>query len=292
MMARWIPLASSLTFSVSGKDSRRYLHNRLSQDIKSLTVGAAVQAAALSAQGRVEGFFSVCCLAEDRFLLISDGGDAAALKAIIAKYIVADRVKVEELSPAPRLIHVAADATTVAALHISEPSIICSISRRRAAASGVDLVVRHEAIEEVFSACQKLLGDPLSELEYYRQRWEQGVAVFPDELNDQVILTECGMKEAVSFSKGCYVGQEVIERSDAIGKLPRALERIRFNGHGVFPHGSPVLNGEGASIGKISSSMISGDTGEVYAFALLRTGTYSAGVGVTCMGVVGEVLSD
>jgi folate-binding Fe-S cluster repair protein YgfZ len=98
------------------------------------------------------------------------------------------------------------------------------------------------------------------------------------------------MREAVSFSKGCYVGQEVLERSDAIGKLPRALERVVFQGTDPLEQGSAVSDAQGASIGKIVSSMKSPSSGQIYAFALLRSGTYSAGDRVTCADAVGEVI--
>lgn len=275
---------------MSGKDARRYLHNRLSNDIRNLSVGVSTQAGALSAQGRVEGLFSVYCLSEDCFVVLADGGDASQLRATIAKYLVADRVIVEELLPAPWVVHIAVEAEPSGGLQIPEADLICTIPRRRVARSGSDLVIRGEAGPRISALCQQRLGSALTDAEYYRLRWKQGVPVFPDEVNDQVILTECGMREAVSFSKGCYVGQEVLERSDAIGKLPRALERVVFQGSDPIEQGSVVSNAQGASIGKVVSSVKSAVSEQIYAFALLRSGTYSAGDSVTCAGNAGEVI--
>jgi folate-binding protein YgfZ len=222
--------------------------------------------------------------------MLADGGDAAQLRATIAKFIVADRVVVEELVPAACVIHISADSIKVGGIPVPESDIICEIPRRRVAQSGVDIVIPDAARLRVSTLCQEHFGAPLSDAEYYHLRWEQCVPVFPDELNDQVILTECGMREAVSFSKGCYVGQEVLERSDAIGKLPRALERVVFQGTDPLEQGSAVSDAQGASIGKIVSSMKSPSSGQIYAFALLRSGTYSAGDRVTCADAVGEVI--
>jgi folate-binding protein YgfZ len=291
MSVQWIPLLTARSFAVSGKDARRYLHNRLSQDIKNLPVGSVVQAAALSAQGRVEGFFSVQCTAEDRFILIADGGDKDALRAILTKYIVADRVTVEELVPPCLLLHIGLEPAKVSQLQLEQQAVVCAFSRCRVESFGTDLLINTAQADEFIRGCRELLGDPLSDVDYYRLRWKMGVPVFPDELNEQVILTECGMKEAVSFTKGCYVGQEVIERSDAIGKLPRALERIVFQGHTILGVGSAVV-GQGAEVlGKIVSSVVDSAEGRVYAFAMLRTGKYSAGEAVTCADIAGEVVA-
>jgi folate-binding protein YgfZ len=291
MSIRWIPLPAARAFSVSGKDARRYLHNRLSQDIKNLSISAVTQAAALSAQGRVEGFFSVQCVADDRFVLIADGGESETLRRIIAQYIVADRVTVEELVPAPKLLHITCEPREIAQLAIEPQVFVCTVPRQRIAAVGTDLLISSTSADAVIARCRELFGEPISEIEYYCLRWERGLPVFPDELNEQVILTECGMRDAVSFSKGCYVGQEVIERSDAIGKLPRTLERICLQGQTTVEVGTPVLSQGAESIGKIVSSACNSGSSQVFAFAMLRTGKYSAGEAVTCAGVAGQVVS-
>ena len=103
----------------------------------------------------------------------------------------------------------------------------------RVSTVGSDVILVTEVPIDGLRRLKELFGPALSEESYNLLRIKQGVPVYPDEINEDVILSECGVLDAVSFSKGCYVGQEVIERSDAIGRLPRALERIRLVGNAL-----------------------------------------------------------
>lgn len=293
MNVPWIQLESAVCFTVSGRDARRYLHNRLSNDIRGLPPGGALQAAALSAQGRVEGLFSVQCLTNERFVLVADGGDAQLLHAAVSKFIVADRVVVENITSSVRILHVGLDASEIA------PHAICSqdeclgiLPARRIAQTGSHLVVRGDAYAAIAARCRLIFGDPITPLEYHRLRWRMGVPVYPTEVNDEVILTECGMRDVVSFTKGCYVGQEVLERSDAIGRLPRTLERIVVEGAGDVPNGAGVTLGGGEQLGKVVSSVSNTECSESFLFALLKTGKYSRGDTVRCMERVGVIVEE
>jgi len=283
MSTPWTLLESAVCFVVSGKDAKRYLHNRLSNDIRGLAVGASLEAAALSAQGRVEGFFSVQCLADDRFVLVADGGESEALRATLGKFIVADRVTLENVTSSVAVLHIAQEQAELGARNVYSPDqCVGVISCRRVADIGAHLVLKREALDEVTKRCRALFGAPVAPREYETLRWKAGVPVYPTELNDDVILTECGMREAVSFTKGCYVGQEVLERSDAIGKLPRTLERLVLTGDGVVASGASLVSNDGAPVGKVVSSVANNERAETLVFALLRTGKYSRGDVVRC----------
>jgi folate-binding Fe-S cluster repair protein YgfZ len=87
------------------------------------------------------------------------------------------------------------------------------------------------------------------------------------------------------------VGQEVIERSDALGKLPRHLERIVFEGHDPLPDQASVVGKESKPIGKIVSTIADSANNKLCAFALLKNGAYAAHEQVQCEGRVGTILS-
>jgi folate-binding protein YgfZ len=135
------------------------------------------------------------------------------------------------------------------------------------------------------------LGSPISKDDYDLKRFAAGFPEYPTEINDSLILTEGGLREAVSFQKGCYVGQEVIERSDALGKLPRHLERVVFEGHEALPAQASVLGKESKPIGKIVSTIVDTVNNKLCAFVLLKNGAYAAHEQVQCEGRVGTILS-
>jgi folate-binding protein YgfZ len=288
----WKLFADSVAFKVSGKDTRRYLNSRLSNDIRSVTPGHSIVAAALTAQGRVEGFFTVFCLADDCFLLVADGGNRQALFASVGRFIVADRVSVQDVSSSTVLLHVAALEAIVQ--QVTEALGLTSIVQTpssRIAAEGTDLVVRDADSAAVLNKLVALWGPPLTEEEYDLLRVKHGYAAYPTEISDDIILTESKRAEAVSFSKGCYVGQEVIERSDAIGKVPRQLERAVLNGQGSVSSGDAIVNGEGVAIGKVVSAYPEPANNRIFMFALLRSGKYAAGDIVCCAGLQGSLIS-
>jgi folate-binding protein YgfZ len=292
MRSEWYQLADACCFSVTGKDARRYLHNRLSQDIRALSINGQAQAAALSAQGRVEGYFSVYCKADDEFIVVADGGDRDLLKSVLTRFIVADRVNVSELPDPLQLIHFSARYEDVREALEAEGIVPeCCYSRRRIASVGTDVLVLGDNVQRLVRYCHNSLGSSLSQEQYGLRRWKCGIPSYPEELSDQIILTEAGMLEAVCFSKGCYVGQEVIERSDAIGKLPRTLERCVCDGPASIELGAAVLNQQGESIGKAISVYSDSAAARECLYVLLKTGKYTPGERVSCGGASGTLVA-
>ncbi len=304
----WIVLSNAICFRVSGRDARRYLHNRLSQDIRALKSGQSARAAALSAQGRVEGLFSVWCEGDDSFLLVCDGGDPRMVEAALKRFIVADRVVCDDVSDQACLVHFAAEeCLAVECLKLATLPKLCSFSLARIAGYGVDLLVASGDREYVSSKLVSRLGAGLSRERYDYMRWAAGYPVFPEEINEQGMVLEFGLRDAVSFTKGCYVGQEVVERSDAIGRVPRSLARIALEGNGTLDSGEPVNTPAGVALGKVAGTInSSGSYSEIatvsllghfagkyttYLFALLGAGKYKEGDRVECAGRAGVIVA-
>ena len=84
-----------IILELSGKDSLRYLNARLSNDLKNIVPGRALRAAALTPHGKTEGLYLVLQLAEQRYLLICDGGSKEEVIAALKRYMVADRIEVD-----------------------------------------------------------------------------------------------------------------------------------------------------------------------------------------------------
>lgn len=291
MSALWYHLTNAVCLQVSGKDARRYLQNRLSNDLRALEPGASTLAAALNPQGRVEGLFAVFLDAEERFFLLCDGGARQAIFSAVGRYIVADRVSIEDSSSRVVWLHIVRpiDEAREVCEGLSGVRIFAR-EHQRLGAAGCDVLAVGENAASVVAGVATRFGSQLSEREYELRRCMWGEPAFPSEVNDQAIITECGLREAVSFTKGCYVGQEVIERSDAIGKLPRTLARVVVSGgEGVSP-GSAIESGSGEVIGRVVSAVPDPESGTTYAFALLRSGKYSAGEEVRCSGSIGTVV--
>jgi folate-binding protein YgfZ len=283
----WYLQPSPVVFKVTGKDARRYLNNRLSQDLRTISAGGSLVAGALSPQGRVEGLYTVYAQSDDTFYLASDGGERQPLFAALGRFIVADRVSIVDCSSEALVGHVDGYSCP----ELGGDDLCLAHPRRRIGEDGEDFLIISNKTTDVRSSLIERLGQPLSTKEYDLKRFADGFAQYPTEINDSMILTEGGFREAVSFQKGCYVGQEVIERSDALGKLPRHLERVVFDGAEALPLQGSVLGKESKPIGKLLSTFADPANNKLCAFALLKNGAYAAHDQVQCEGRVGTILS-
>lgn len=289
MSPNWYIHPAPIVFKVSGRDSRRYLNNRLSNDLRSVGPGSALVAGALTPQGKVEGLFVVYVITDELFYLVCDGGARQPLFASVGRYIVADRVSIVDVSSESVAGHLSVEG--VPGIDVPEGAVFRSMPRRRIATTGSDFLITGTDPAAVIGLLRAKLGEPLSKDFYDTARFLTGFVQYPEEVNDTVILTEAGLRDAVSFTKGCYVGQEVIERSDAIGKVPRTMERVVFGVGEEIAREARVVSVAGQQLGKVVSVFSGLPDGKQPAYCLLKTGSYALGDQVQCNGVNGEILT-
>lgn len=281
-----------MVFELHGRDAQRYLHNRLTNNVKALNVGQSILAAALTPQGKTQGLFMLRLDAPERYTVTCDGGDRSAVIAGLMRFKVADRVDLVDRSDNFAVLHIV--GSEIAQLPHAGVSLV---PRQRTETKGVDLLVERQHQELV----QNWL-DQNSSLELPRQTrdWLRilgGQPEFPTELNEQTLFAESGMREAVSFTKGCYVGQEVIERIDSFGSVPRVLCRVVFESDVALVTGEEirVASGDGAS-GKVVSAASNADAGKTACFASLKVrdepicnlAVHAKGVAGIVLGLAGE----
>lgn len=253
---------SPIILRVTGKDSQRYLHARLTNDIKGLRHNQSCQAAALSPQGRTLALFTVHKLADDNYILSCDGGDRQKVIQALKQFIVADRVAVEELSHGQ--LHVFGKIA-------ADPSEeFLAIQKARGQLAGTDVLYPFDKFQNVLNLIET--PQEIFSAEFHFRRILAGKPSFPEELNEDILFPESNLLEAVSFSKGCYAGQEVVEMVAARGKPPRILIRLLLKGK-LPPNASIVRDpSSGKDIGDIlsSSHSISRDETAVYARVINR----------------------
>lgn len=245
---------SPVILEVSGLHAERYLHNRLSNNIKALSIGAGCLAGALSPQGRTEALFFVLREASDVFLVLADGGDPAEVIAALKRFLVAERVTVihrEDLS----LFHGVFDSQ----VQIPEKSI----SRNRTGTPGFDIIASQKPdlrVEEIDTNAYTLL------------RIKAGLVAFPEDVNSESLLSETGPREAIGFGKGCYPGQEVVEKIDAYGKAPRKIVRVKMEEkQEALKSTMPVRDPEtGREIGELLSFAYDSVENQTLGFLLVR----------------------
>lgn len=277
--------SNPIIMSVSGLDSPRYLNARLSNDITLLAHEQSIQSAILTPQGKTEGFFTVI-KSDESFYLYCTGGNLESVVAAFKRFIVADRVSVEVLSDF-ELLHIdcpTAEDCAAAGLPLPVAFLNCIqnksmniVRTNRIGATGVDVLYPRSIQTTVESILEHAQSTPLSVESYELLRMTHGSLSFPQELNDGYLFAESELVHAVSFSKGCYVGQEALEMLAARGKLPARIVQFSVNNIAALTPGSPVFEDPACSkrIGQILSVQLDPGTDRFFGFARVKTAAAS-----------------
>jgi tRNA-modifying protein YgfZ len=201
---------------VWGPDATSYLQGQCSQDVAALGVGSTADALLLSPQGKVEVFMRVTRLGDDEFILDTDGGFGAVLTARLLRFRLRVKVEIEDL-PWTCLALRGPDAAD----GLADPRPLV-LPVEWPGFTGFDLLGPGQSDENAWvDAGVVRCGDEAWEA----ARIESGVPVNGRELVEGTIAAEAGLVDrTVSFSKGCFTGQELVARLDARGsKVARRL---------------------------------------------------------------------
>jgi folate-binding protein YgfZ len=296
---------------VSGADRASYLQGLLTNDISSLKAGQGCYAAYLTAQGRMIADLHVYELG-DVILLMMNGDVKDAILEKLDQFIFAEDVQLGDATAAFAQIGVIgpeAAVTLAAVLPAISAETLRSLgdhgNAHVAAAVGPVILTRTTDAGEpgydvylepahavalrwaLVSAGAVELDAATSEV----IRIEAGVPAFHRDMDEETIPLEAGIEtRAISFTKGCYVGQEVIIRvlHRGHGRVARRLVGLRMDGHGVPAPGTMVRSGD-REIGQITSAAFSPALNSPIALAYLHRDFVAPGTPVSVDGAQGLV---
>ncbi len=257
-----IRLAQRDIYRLSGADRVRFLNGQVTNDILHLPEAQGVHACALSAKGKLSGDLFVTAWAEEIFLdwesVLSE-----TLVPRLERYIIADDVALEAQDCS--LFHFLGPLDNVL---LPDGVRVASSSRFRQI--GVDLFVPNSSQLDLPQALNRpILND--AELEEFRI--ERGIPKWGAELNANVIPVEAGLdQDAISYTKGCYLGQEVISRIRSVGHVNRHLRGVRLTKGETLQIGAALLGAAQKNVGYITSAVLSQKRGERIGLAFVRRG--------------------
>jgi folate-binding protein YgfZ len=240
---------------VRGADRIDYLHRMLTQDVASITPGEATYACLLTIQGRVLGDLLIWDLGEHA-LLEMDRAAVAAVRPVLEKYVIADDVAFEEIEGERRRVTLAGPE---AAGHLERAGFHLPPHGRHV----VDHDVRVLRFDRRGLPCFEIdategaLPDLPDVVPCSAEAWaaacvHAAIPRFGSELGEDVLLNEAGLEEAVSWSKGCYPGQEPVMMAKHRGHPPRLLVKLDIEGDPPL-HGAAV-RADGTAVGQVTAS--------------------------------------
>jgi glycine cleavage system T protein len=274
-------------FSVTGADRVRFLQGMVSNDVKELAPGSGVDATMLNAQGQILADLRIYC-DEDRFLIDTDADLREKAMQTLRRYMIADKVVFEPLATyalafqGPR-----ARPLLEKTLHIDLPELAEHAHFRtnfagfplrivRASSTGEDgyeVWMAHKAMMGVWGAAcgqaptYEMLPCGTEALEALRI--EAGIPRYGAELGEDTLLLEAGLTNAVSFTKGCYIGQEIVERSRSRGHVNWKLVGL-ITSAPEPPSPESKLISEGKEVGEVTSACASPTLQKTIALAYVR----------------------
>ena len=247
---------------LTGSEAKEFLHGQVTNDIEGLTEGHGCYAAFLTHKGKMLGDMRVLDLGEDGLWLDCERVALQELFNMIRRFKLGREVELHKQTLEKGLISVVgARDGELAAEHDHRAG---ELGRIVATDLGYDVICDAADVERVKAE----LGLPeAGEADYEVLRVEHGRPRYGLDLDDSTIPQEAGLNDrAVSFTKGCYVGQETVARLYYKGKPNRHLRGLRLSGPAET--GAPLVLGE-KEVGRVGSSVLSPRLGPI-ALAIVR----------------------
>lgn len=265
---------------VTGRDRQRFLNAYITCDVKTIAPGQGAYGFFTNPQGRILSDLVLAAL-EDRFWLLVGPGQEEALASHLQKYILADRVEIHPLAGIVPLALIGPRAGE--ALGIAEPP--APWSHVGAAVQGSEVTVQGSErfgrpawilwtpVAEAGALLERLAGNgvrPVGFEALETLRVEAGIARFGRDFGPDNFPQETGAEEAaVSYTKGCYLGQEVVARIHYRGGVQKGLRGVVFDTEAAVAPGTELFH-EGRPAGTVTTVVHSAALGRPAGLAILH----------------------
>ncbi|MFM2295262.1 MAG: hypothetical protein RLZZ350_1675 [Verrucomicrobiota bacterium] len=286
-----------------GADRARFLHGQVTNDVKKLLPGQGCYAALTTAKGKLQSDLNLFCLA-DELLLDFELGLTALVTARLENYIVSDDVQLVDAAPHYGLLSVqgprAAEVVCAlglftklsdapfASVKFSDATLgeIYLAHHARLGTSGFDLFVPTNSLgavaDKLIAAAKQLGGKAAGWDALEIARIEAGVPRFGMDMDETNLPQECGLARALNFNKGCYIGQEVLNRVNSFGHVTRELRGLRLaNDLKTLPARGAKLFAAGKEVGCLTSTIFSPTFQANLALAIVRREANAPGSALT-----------
>ena len=257
----------SALLRVSDEDAAEFLQSQFTNDLRPFQPGTCRYGLFLDVKGKILADAFILCRGPEDFLVVSPTSEAAVIEASLERHIIADDVEVESWSAsATALIGVGADAAfdrlgipVPEHGRFSQKDGLLGFRGRRARTPSFECL----ALDATASASLKHATDEAESAAGWwiqAQRLEAGYPLIPVEAGPGDLPGECGLEaDTVSFTKGCFLGQEVVARMHNVGRAQRGLFFVQGpESPPDFP--KDLFNDAGKKVGQLRSAYM-GATG-------------------------------
>ena len=297
--AAWLDISSRGRIRATGEDRVRLIHAMCSNDIESRRPGEGSYSFFLNAQGQIQTDSRIYVF-EDHILLDCEPERGQGLLRHLEKFIIMDDVTLEDLAPrstmialeGPRAESIAREVVTEtlpepAAHSHSSCGNVRLLRSSITGQPGLWILVEPAQKAELITSLQAAEAWAATEKDYRVVRVENQVPRCGSDF-DNHLPHQTQQLHALSFTKGCYLGQEIVERVRSRGQVNRLLVGLELEGDAVPLEGSPIIV-EDKEVGWLTSPAFSLRLNRVIGFGVVRREAASAGTQVQVDGLQGHV---
>jgi folate-binding protein YgfZ len=240
-----LDLSARAKWRLSGSDRVRYLNGQVTQDVRQANASSALHACVTNVKGKIEADIFIHVMG-DSLILDAPESLRESLSRRLERYIIADDAELEDITEEWKIWHCFGNMAQESA-NVDTKAGHRILSSRRLGLSGNDVW---------FPISENTPKLPISlmkaeDAECFRIL--QKIPIYPNELNSETFPQEAGLeKETMSYTKGCYIGQEILSRIKTTGKMPREMIVWQSNGSELIRNGAS-LSLAGKIIGTITS---------------------------------------
>lgn len=274
---------------LSGKDHLKFLQGMLTNDVMKLGEGEGMYAAILTVKGRMLSDMRVY-RGKESVLLDLEPGLNLKVGEILKRYRLSYKANIDDITESmgllsvhgPRARMLLNEATGVESLPVGELGHVSAViggrdvtvvKVGRTGGEGYDIYAPADSLSDIWSFLTdrgKAYGIlPVGRAVLDALRIEAGIPVYGIDMDEETIPIEAGIWSALSFEKGCYVGQEVVARIKWRGHVNRHLSGLVLQGGREPRSGSEIFSGE-KKIGHVTSAVLSPAVGKPIALGYVR----------------------
>jgi aminomethyltransferase len=261
--AAWLDLSARGRMTARGRDRVRLLHNITSNEIKKMTPGAGCYAFLLNPQGRIQADLNLLCFA-DHFLIDTEPDLREKVQQLIRRYIIADQVELEDVTTQTAAIGV--EGPMAESLQLPDGCTKAPFSLT--GQPGIRIYCAAGEMARIVGQLEAAGARPATSDDARLVRIENGKPRYGEDIGETSLPQETQQMHAVSFTKGCYLGQEIVERIRTQGHVNKKLVRLEIDGSEPVEPGARLM--VGGQEAEITSSIYSPHFAKVIALGYVR----------------------
>ncbi|HEX9545320.1 MAG TPA: aminomethyltransferase family protein [Pyrinomonadaceae bacterium] len=301
-----IDLSPRSRFLVSGSEAVQFLNGLITNDMKMLEIGQWMPAAFPNVQGRLVASVRVIRLKDEltdkdacpTFLTDTEAATHERVLKTIERFTLAGDFRVTDIASQTVMMSVqgkkassvvgsvlgeaAAVSASNAARQITWPQAgttaeVTVVHASHTGEDGFDLIVDNDHANSLWNALKQAGAQPVGYDALEILRIEAGVPRYGVDMDETNVVTETNLDDAVSYTKGCYIGQEIIARIKYRGHVAKKLSGLIFDGAVEVNAGSLINSVDGKEVGRITSVTYSPKLNRTVALGYLKYDYLAAG---------------